>query len=141
MNKTIKRSSEDSVQLFPKIYFCGCICVQDSDNLFQPIKFLRWQVTPNFIRGAFYNNSCKNYQSVKGEWKRREWSSVGLESPAGIYVIKVNDENTRTIFQTSSEFTMKTPERHQWCRFIVFIINFEKISHIVLVFTLLTLNK
>ena len=39
-----------------------------------------------------------------------------------------------------SKLTRKTPES-QWCRSGVFIVNFEKISHIVLVFPLLTLNK
>ena len=34
-----------------------------------------------------------------------------------------------------------TPERRQWRRFDIFIVNFEKIFHIVLVFRLLTLNK
>ena len=34
---------------------------------------------------------------------------------------------------------MKTPELRQWRRFDVFIVNFEHISHISLVFLLLTL--
>ena len=36
---------------------------------------------------------------------------------------------------------MKTPERRQWCRLGVFIVNFEHISHLFIVFLLLTLNK
>ena len=36
---------------------------------------------------------------------------------------------------------MKTSERCQWRRTDVFIVNFEHISHIFLVFLLLTLNK
>ena len=42
-----------------------------------------------------------------------------------------------------SKLTIKTPERHassQWRRSGVFIVNFEHISHVVLVFLLLTLN-
>ena len=35
---------------------------------------------------------------------------------------------------------MKTPERRQWRRCGVFIVNFEDISYFVLVFLLLTLN-
>ena len=36
---------------------------------------------------------------------------------------------------------MKTPEqRRHWRRFDVFIVNFEHISHLALVFLLLTLN-
>ena len=40
-----------------------------------------------------------------------------------------------------SKLTIKTPERRHWRRFGVFIINFEDISQLVLVFPLLTLNK
>ena len=39
------------------------------------------------------------------------------------------------------KLTTKTPERRQWRRYGVFIVNVEQISHIVLVFPLLTLNK
>ena len=39
------------------------------------------------------------------------------------------------------KLTIKTPERHEWRRSGVFIINFEHISHIVLVFRLLTLSR
>ena len=42
------------------------------------------------------------------------------ECPAGIYLLKVNNRNTR--------------------RSGIFVVNFEHISHIVLVFQLLTLN-
>ena len=36
--------------------------------------------------------------------------------------------------------TLKTPEQRQWRRSVVFIVDFEHISHFVLVFLLLTLN-
>ena len=36
---------------------------------------------------------------------------------------------------------IETPERRQCRRSIVFIVNFEQISHLSLVFPLLTLNK
>ena len=36
---------------------------------------------------------------------------------------------------------MKTPERRQWRRSGIFIVNFEHILHYFLVFLLLTLNK
>ena len=50
---------------------------------------------------------------------------------AGIYLLKVNNSNTRTWCKICSKLTMKTG---------VFIVNFEHISHLVLVFLLLTLN-
>ena len=36
---------------------------------------------------------------------------------------------------------MNELEQRYWCRFDVFIVNFEQTSHIVLVFPLLALNK
>ena len=40
-----------------------------------------------------------------------------------------------------SKLTIKTPEQVHWRRSGVFIVNFEQISHIVLVSRLLTLNN
>ena len=34
--------------------------------------------------------------------------------PAGINLLKVNNQNTRTVLEICSKFTMKTPERGQW---------------------------
>ena len=59
--------------------------------------------------------------------------------PAGIYLLKVNNRNTRTRCEICSKLT-KTPERRQWRRSGIFIVNFEHISDLVLVFLLLTLN-
>ena len=40
-----------------------------------------------------------------------------------------------------SKLTIKTPDRHHWRRSGVVIVNFENISHLVLVFLLLTLRR
>ena len=40
-----------------------------------------------------------------------------------------------------SKLTIKTLERHHWRCSDLFIVNFEQISHIILVFPLLTLDK
>ena len=61
--------------------------------------------------------------------------------PAGNYMLKVNNRNTKTRCEISSRLTIKIPERRQWCRFVMFIVNFEHISHLVLVFLLLTLSR
>ena len=58
----------------------------------------------------------------------------------GIYLLKGNNRNTRTRREICSKLTIKTPERRQWRRSGVFIVNFKHVSHIVLVFLLLTLN-
>ena len=63
-----------------------------------------------------------------------------VANPDGIYLLKVNNRNTRTRCEICSKLTMKTPEKRQWHRSGVFIVNFEDISHLFLVFLLLTLN-
>ena len=54
--------------------------------------------------------------------------------PAGNYMFKVNNRNTRARYEICSKLTIKTPERRSG----VFIVNFEHISHLVPVFLLLT---
>ena len=46
--------------------------------------------------------------------------------------------NTRARCEIYSKLKIKTPERRQWRRSGVFIINFEHISRLILVFLLLT---
>ena len=48
-------------------------------------------------------------------------------------MFKVSNRNTRTRCEICSKSTIKTPERRQWRRSGVFV-NFEHISHFVLVF-------
>ena len=61
--------------------------------------------------------------------------------PAGNKMVKLNNRNTRTRCEICSKLTIKIPERRHWRRFGIFIINFEQISHLVLVFLLLTLSR
>ena len=60
--------------------------------------------------------------------------------PVGIYLLKVNNRNGRTKCEICSKL-IETPERRYWRRSGVFIVNFEHISHLVLVFLLLTLSR
>ena len=62
-------------------------------------------------------------------------------NPTGNCMFKVNNRNTRTRCETCSKLTIKTPERRHWSRFGVFIVNLEHISHLVLVFLMLTLSR
>ena len=59
-------------------------------------------------------------------------------NPAYIYLFKVNNRNTRKKCEIYLKLTTKAPERR---KSDVFIVNFEHISHLFLVFLLLTLNK
>ena len=54
--------------------------------------------------------------------------------PAGIFLLKVNNTNTRARCKISSKLTINIPERRHWHRSGIFIVNFEHISHLVLVF-------
>ena len=53
------------------------------------------------------------------------------------YMFKVNIRNTVASCEICSKLTIKTPERLSY----VFIVNFEHISHLVLVLLLLTLGR
>ena len=55
-------------------------------------------------------------------------------------LLKVNNRNTRNKTEICSELIIKTPERHYWCLSGVFIVNFEHISYLVILFLLLTLS-
>ena len=61
--------------------------------------------------------------------------------PAGSYLFKFNNRNFRTRCEICSKLTVKTPEQHQCRRYGDFIINFEHISHLFLVFLFLTLSR
>ena len=75
--------------------------------------------------------------NVSSKGIKKPCKSVTMSYPVGIYMFKVNNRNTRTRCEISSKLTIKTPE---WRRSGVFIIDFEYILHLVLMFLLLTLN-
>ena len=59
----------------------------------------------------------------------------------GIYLFKVKNGITKTTCEICSKLTIKPPEwRHQWLRSGAFLVNYEQLSQIVLVFTLLGLS-
>ena len=58
-------------------------------------------------------------------------------SPVNIYLFKVNNRNTRKRCEICPNLAIKTPEQRQWRRSGVFIVNFEHIFHLFLVFLLL----
>ena len=84
-----------------------------------------------------FNNYHPN---IKFTYESNEENIPFPDFPAGIYLLKVNNRNTRTRCEICSKLTIKTPERRHQRRSGVFIVNFEHISHLVLVFLLLTLN-
>ena len=65
-------------------------------------------------------------------------------SPASIYLFRVNNGNTNSLwnlFKIKNKDTKTTSLTSFWRRSGAFIVGFEHISSIVLVFPLLSLNK
>ena len=58
--------------------------------------------------------------------KSDKYQQLGWHYPAGNYMFKVNNENTRTRCETRSKLTIKTP----WRRSGVFIVNVKHISYL-----------
>ena len=59
---------------------------------------------------------------------------LGESNPSGNYMFKFINRNTRTRCEICSKLTIKIPDG-------IFTVNFEHISHLVLVFLLLTLSR
>ena len=55
-------------------------------------------------------------------------------NPAGIYLLNINNRNTKTMPEICSKLIIKTPERRHRFRSVFFIVNFEHISYLTLVF-------
>ena len=105
---------------------------------FVPVKY------PTLLCHAKILNSLPIFAS-KTRQKHSTQSNIRLEvkkptSPIGIYLLKVNNRNIRTRCEICSKLATKRLERRHWRRSGAFIVNFENISHLVLVFLLLTLN-
>ena len=55
--------------------------------------------------------------------------AINSGSPAGIYLLKGNNRNTRTRCEICSKLTIKTLGRRQWCSGVsVSIVNFEQVN-------------
>ena len=49
------------------------------------------------------------------------WSTI----PVSVYLLKVNNKNTKTWCEICSKLTIGTPQRRQWRYSGVFIVNFK----------------
>ena len=54
---------------------------------------------------------------------------------------QVNNRNTRTMCEICSELTIKIPEQPQWRRSGIFIVKFQHISHLLLVFFIVNFEQ
>ena len=85
---------------------------------------------------AYLTPHIKRYVQGFSRGFQKQLEVSNLEN---IPMFEVNNGNTRRKCGIYSELTMKTPERSRR-RSGVFIINFERISHLFLLFLLLALN-
>ena len=121
------------------------------ENMRKPLFFLYFQgfLERKQPKNALWNGQYCNqmdYEQITHSFhfcifrtdKRR---AQMVHYPTNIYLFKVNSKNFKKRRKICSKLTIKTPERRQWCRSGVFIINFKHISHLFLVFLLLNLNK
>ena len=84
----------------------------------------------------FYLLGKKKFRTkIQNKVSSRRWILGSYQ--ACIYLLKVDNKNAKTRFEICSKLEIKTPE---WRRSVAFIVNFGLISHIVLVFLLLTLG-
>ena len=102
---------------------------------------LKWEVTlmvPRFgeqshfwIKVTWIFQSHKTVE--KSSFTAKIWK-YNSSSQAGNFMFKINNRNTRKRSEICSKLTIKILERHQWQHSRVFIVNFEHISYLVLLF-------
>ena len=137
-------------------YFCPLICLVCFDSeqtnfllfsmVFSILFIVRrqcFEISEMFI-WCHYNciPKSRTLPKTKIYFQKKEvsfWSNIWRL--VCIYLSKINCGNIRSMCDICSKLTVKTPERRQFGRSSVFIVNFEQISHIILVFPLLTLNN
>ena len=77
---------------------------------------------PALLKDTIVRRSAVDWEDLKPYWKSESrphfsrWSTI---LPVGIYLLRVNNRNTRTSCEICSKLTIKTPERRQ-CRLNIF---------------------
>ena len=82
-------------------------------------------------QGSEYMSACRSNWSATPKYSFTAYNCM----------FKVNNRNARTRCQICFKLTIKKKERHKWRCSGVFIVNSEHISHLVLMFLLLTLSR
>ena len=104
-------------------------------------KFQVWNFSYKRPREFYFLEKLESFYKISfflSTTQGRTFLKYHCQVSASIYMLKVR--NTRASCKIYSKLTIKTAERHQWCHSGVFNVNFELISHIFLVFLLLTLT-
>ena len=110
-------------------------------NLKISIEFCHKLELSNFIK--VQDHFHKENLSANHENKALQFFNTGrshLTTQPVFTYSKLTIETLEQDVKYGHSLTIETPERHQWRCSGVFIVNFEHISHLLLVFLLLTLN-
>ena len=131
---------------FPHLWMHALVTCVLRQNCLQASYRVVAMLTPDFLwhveaiqKSVFKQRLWKSFDHIDKS-SVDEGANEQCEIPTGIYLLKVNNRNTRKKCKTFSKLTIKAPQRLHWCLSDVFIVNFEHSSHIFLVFLLLTLN-
>ena len=92
-------------------------------------------VLPNFtcvtknqcLENTLYQELVKKKPEKHSDCFELKTLPKSIAIPVGIYMFKFNNRNTRTRCEICSQLTTKTPERRQWRRSDIFIVNSEHI--------------
>ena len=84
------------------------------DRLYTRISLANWLLDRKITYVGTLNHNRQGIPTeLKNKFEREEFS-VTCHYPAGIYLFKVNNRNTRTRCEICSKLTIKTPERRHW---------------------------
>ena len=122
--KVVRKSFWIHTHHLLKIHFKLVKVIPDKTILFWKIFFFK-----------YIHRNFSMLSEVPLQWFFYDGLFIWWTLPACIYLFKVNNENTRTMSKIRSNLRLQSR------RFGAFTVNFDKISNIVLVFSLLTLNK
>ena len=121
---------------FLKMIACGITSLATEDAFKRELK----QYCPyRLYRGNWM--ALLSLQTIPGKVALRLILISSLFLRSSPHLFKVSNGKARTMFEMYSKLTIKKPEVHNWRDSGVCIFNFEQILHIILVFSLLTLNK
>ena len=153
---SLKKSGQITVALFIFMLFClECmkeiqLAKRDFDTVLWmiPEHVTAWKVSVfgviqseyGKMRSRITPNTDTFYAVCPNSEIQPKYSMASKTQPPFIQPLIVINRNTRTRCKIFSKLTIKTPERPHWSRSGVIIVNFEHISHLALVFLLLTLN-
>ena len=100
--------------------------------------FVFFMITVSFLLN--YQRSSQDLPQKGQRQALQKQVKTKSRYPNDNYMFKISNRRTRTRCEICSKLTVKILERRQQRRSSIFIVNFERIYYLLLVFLLLTLN-